>query len=315
MKSIKYILIIASFFFVKNGYCQGSVKLYISDILQQELRMTMERNASLFLTELNKAWSDKTDINLSEGIILSSFEDKLSKMWESAPFYIPEEIIIQPVFKQQDGSYSIRNIPVYFISKEGQIYEECVIKFSPSGLIEELKIGLPVHQYQSLIKESKDSIDSINREMILSFIETFRTSYNQKDIKFIQTVFSDEALIIVGRVIETTGEGSAFEQQVEYLQFNKGDYIARLRTIFNANEWINVVFEDIRIDRHPKYPFMYGVYLTQYYSSSLYSDTGYLFLMIDFRDEDVPVIHVRTWEPKNQITENERFEMGLIEIF
>ena len=38
--------------------------------------------------------------------------------------------------------------------------------------------------------------------------------------------------------------------------------------------------------------------LHQLYSSSTYSDDGYLFLLWDFRDEENPKIHVRTWQPK-----------------
>ena len=78
----------------------------------------------------------------------------------------------------------------------------------------------------------KDDIDNANRETILNFVENFRTSYNRKDIDYINTVFSDQALIIVGRVIENTGEESAYQQQVEYLQFTKGEYIERLEKLF-----------------------------------------------------------------------------------
>lgn len=294
---------------------QEAVQVYISDFTQHELRQTMEANASAFLTELNRAWSNQDEPRLSNENVSSTFHSDLDRMWQTAPFYIPDDLIIQPVISQSDGYYELRNIPLYFLIEDEEVYEEGVIRFSPSGLIMEIKIGLPMHRYQTLLQQSQDSVDGENREIILSFLETFRTSYNQKNIDFLDSVFSDEALIIVGRVVESTGEESVFEQQVEYLQFNKEDYIERLRTIFNANSWIKVEFEEIRIDRHPRHNHMYGVYLTQYYNSSIYSDTGYLFLMIDFRNQEEPLIHVRTWEPKNEIPEHNRFEMGVLEIF
>lgn len=302
-------------------YGQNGVKVYISDFSQHDVRQKMEANASHFLSEVNRAWSDNDQPKPNDKMVATTFNDDLSRMWQTAPFYVPEDIIIQPIIQQRDGYYEIRNVPLYFLidsesdEEREEVYEEGVIRFSPSGLITEFRIGLPMYRYQSLIQQSKDSVDGENREMILSFIEIFRTSYNQKDINFIESVFSDEALIIVGRVIEGTGEESVFGQQVEYLQFNKEDYIDRLRTIFDANSWIKVSFEDIKIDRHPRHQYMYGVYLTQDYTSSIYSDTGYLFLMIDFRKQEEPLIHVRTWEPKNEIPESNRFEMGLIEIF
>ena len=306
---------------VDRIYGQDSIEVYISDFSQHEIRQKMESNASHFLSELNLAWSSNKQPEPNENWLSSSYHEDLIKMWQTAPFYVPEDVIIQPIIQQVGGFYEMRNIPLYFLNdsetdEEGeQVYEEGVIRFNPSGLIVEFRIGLPIHRYQSLIQQSKDSVDGENREMILSFIETFRTSYNKKDIDFIESVFSEEALIIVGRVVEATGEESVFEQQVEYLQFNKENYIERLRTIFYANTWIDVNFEDIQIDRHPKHQNMYGVYLTQNYRSSIYSDTGFLFLLIDFRKQEEPMIHVRTWEPKSEVHENNRFQMGSIEIF
>ena len=37
--------------------------------------------------------------------------------------------------------------------------------------------------------------------------------------------------------------------------------------------------------------------LHQGYTSDHYHDDGYLFLLWDFRDEQQPQIHVRTWQP------------------
>ena len=293
-----------------------SVQVYLADFTRHELRITMEANASHVLTEINRAWNRQETPQHTSTSITETARSELQTMWETAAFYIPDEVIIQTIVQQTDGYYEMRNLPLYFLTESGEeIYEEGVLRFTPSGMIDEVRIGLPMHQYQSLIQQSKDEVDGENREMILSFVEAFRTAYNTKNLDFINNVFSDEALIIVGRVVESTGEQSAFEQQVEYLQFNKDEYIARLRTIFDANTWIDVGFEEIKIDRHPRLEHIYGVYLTQYYTSSIYSDTGYLFLMIDFRLPEEPMIHVRTWEPKNSVPEGDRFEMGLIELF
>ena len=61
---------------------------------------------------------------------------------------------------------------------------------------------------------------------------------------------------------------------------------------------------------HPKYPQVYGVNLKQSWTSSNYSDQGYLFLMIDFRDEKKPVIHVRSWQPLKDTPSEEVIELG-----
>ena len=38
--------------------------------------------------------------------------------------------------------------------------------------------------------------------------------------------------------------------------------------------------------------------MKQGWRSDTYSDIGYVFLLIDFKDEMNPMIHVRTWQPE-----------------
>ena len=56
-------------------------------------------------------------------------------------------------------------------------------------------------------------------------------------------------------------------------------------------------FSDFKILRHPTVPGIYGVTLRQKYACDTYSDDGYLFLLWDFRNPSMPLIHVRTWQP------------------
>jgi hypothetical protein len=116
-------------------------------------------------------------------------------------------------------------------------------------------------------------------------------------------------------VVQNTGQQSAFEQQVEYLQFTKDEYVERLGNLFAVNTWIEVGFSEITIFRHPRRESFYGVNLTQFYNSSVYSDVGYLFLLIDFRNPEEPMIHVRTWQPKYATPESDVFSLGDMEIF
>lgn len=295
---------------------QSEVEVFVADFANHELRVRMEANASALLSEINAAWNEDREIRPDGGFVIPGFHPALKEMWETARFYVPDDVIIESAARLQSGPYEMRNIPLYFIDPDGEEhYEEGVIQFTPSGMISEFRIGLPAHRYQELMRQGQDDIDSANRHMILSFVENFRTAYNRKDLAFIENVFSDQALIIVGRVVQNTGESSAFEQQVEYLQFTKDEYIERLGRLFSINTWIDVGFSDIRILRHPRHPHMYGVNLTQYYNSSIYSDVGYLFLLIDFRKPEEPMIHVRTWQPQHATPEEDVFVLGDMEIF
>lgn len=70
-----------------------------------------------------------------------------------------------------------------------------------------------------------------------------------------------------------------------------------MQSIFASNSYIKVTFDEIKVMRHPTNKDFYGVTLHQGYTSNRYHDDGYLFLLWDFRDESMPQIHVRTWQP------------------
>lgn len=143
--------------------------------------------------------------------------------------------------------------------------------------------------------------DADNRRMILNYCEHLRTSYTTKDIDFLRQVFSDQALIIVGHVVKTADNNSAAgiegDEKVTLSLKTKKEYLERLEKVFAANKKIDVKFTDFRIMRHPTMEGIYGVSMKQEYTSDRYSDDGYLFILWDFRNESMPLIHVRTWQP------------------
>ena len=163
----------------------------------------------------------------------------------------------------------------------------------------------PFYNEAAKILAGKLSVDDAQRRrVILNYCEHFRTAYTTKDIDFLRQVFSEQALIIVGNVVRTkAGSEGKFmpASRVEYNIRTKKEYISRLSKAFAANKNISVKFSDFRIMRHPTMDGIYGVVLRQQYKSDRYADDGYLFLLWDFRNESMPLIHVRTWQPAETI--------------
>lgn len=148
--------------------------------------------------------------------------------------------------------------------------------------------------------------DAQKRRMILNYCEHLRTAYTTKDIDFLKQVFSEQALIIVGNVVSAKPEEDGKylpEERVTYNIRTKQEYIERIGKAFAANRKIDVQFSDFHIMRHPTVAGIYGVSLRQQYKSDRYGDDGYLFLLWDFRDKSMPVIHVRTWQPTATIND------------
>lgn len=173
--------------------------------------------------------------------------------------------------------------------------------------LKEMAQSNPFYKEASKIMQGKLSeTDAKCRHMILNYCEHFRTAYTTKDIDFLRQVFSNNALIIVGNIVKPMANDNKYqsEPKVSYAIHSKRDYIARLSKVFAVNKKIDVKFSGFRIMRHPTMDGIYGVTLRQQYKSDRYSDDGYLFLLWDFRDKSMPLIHVRTWQPAKAIGES-----------
>lgn len=167
--------------------------------------------------------------------------------------------------------------------------------------------GHPFHKEAlKILNNNLEESDSISRRKILSYCEHLRTSYTTKDIDFLRQVFSDNALIIVGNVVKTGKKwDGGSDTKVTYAVRSKHSYLSRLDEVFKANKTIKMDFSDFHIMRHPSMKGIYGVSLRQKYATDKYSDDGYLFLLWDFRNPSMPLIHVRTWQPHRIVAEGE----------
>ena len=163
-----------------------------------------------------------------------------------------------------------------------------------------------------ILKGKLTETDASRRRQILNYCEHLRTAYTTKDIDFLRQVFSDEALIIVGNVVKESATTASIgsDSRVTYALHTKRDYLSRLAKVFAINKTVDVKFSDFRIMRHPTKDGIYGVSLRQRYSSDRYSDDGWLFLLWDFRNPSMPLIHVRTWQPSATVGSSE----GVIDI-
>lgn len=265
------------------------------------VKSKIETNASALLTEINKAHKENRDIDISGVSHTPSLNRPISMLWENCHFFCLDEKIVENCLETGSG-YQIRNLPFLMTPTEGddlkEEYQEGVINFDREGNIESLYLTISSNLYMSVVKKGKDVADLRRRQLILDYVERFRTAYNQKDLAFLEQVFSDDALIITGKVIsQKASDGIRLPDKIIYRKYTKKEYLDRLRISFRSKSYIRVSFDEITVKRHPTLADFYGVTLHQGYSSSNYHDDGYLFLLWDFQNESQPKIHVRTWQP------------------
>ena len=307
MRATKLIWLVVLVFLPLLSFSQQITRLIISSMANPELKAQIELNISTFLTECNRASCEKDKPRAHIMAITKEAKDELSRIWNNSGFACTESELIVNIVRNPDGNYELRGIPIVFCNDDSgdDDSNELVLILTPTGLLSGIKVAIEKEQYSRLLLESDNVKDRRLREVILSFVETYRTAYNRKDLDYINTVFSEDAIIIVGRLIKTQknlpdkmGQTLLTKDQVELIRLSKTEYIKNLQTCFKKNHYIKVAFQDFNITRHPKFPEIYGVTLRQKWSSSTYSDDGYLFLMIDFKDETKPLIWVRSWQPE-----------------
>jgi hypothetical protein len=214
----------------------------------------------------------------------------------------------QMIARQKGEYYDIRSVTVRVVlgGTQASDLQSLIFTFSKGGKIVSVRSVLPNYDYQSVIARGTSPRDSLTRGLILDFLERFRIAYNTKDIDFLEKVYSEEAVIIVGTILKEKEGADDYMRRtllspakVKLIQLSKQEYLEGLRQrAFKQNAFINVRFEDLEILQHEKIPYIYGVTCKQEWRSSGYTDTGYLFLMMDFRVTAEPVIHVRSWQPK-----------------
>jgi len=280
-----------------------TVTFTISDGLSNEaLRARIDKNLSSLLSSFNLAYEQSSAPDFSAVSITPDAADAIRMLWENMPFHCEETEIVERILTTYSG-FQVRNVPIELKTDSGgNDYQELVIDMEADGKVSRVNLALQSHLYRKVISDGTEVTDLRRRQMILDYVEQFRTAYNRKDIDFLENVFSDDALIITGKVIRRKpGDRVAVLKEtpeIVYTQQRKHEYIEKLRTrVFPAAKYIHVTFTDIRVSKHPSIDGYYGVMLRQGYQSSNYSDDGYLFMIWDFRDESHPQIHVRTWQP------------------
>ena len=292
---------------VSTAHADGQFKI-VEGISDNHLKTTMESNVNEMLSLFNDAASlHAKSVKLSKEKFTKEAVKEIGLIWKGSPMVFPSVNIMSRCLKTSHG-YQVRGIPIDIAeADENEKRQELTVDFLSNGKICNVAIAIDMHRYDQIMAEKSSDIDYTRRQVIIDFVENFRTAYNRKDIKLLNSVFSDKALIITGKVVSEKPNSdidrlTLKNNKVVYIKQTKQEYIQKLTRIFKLNNFVNVKFEDIDVVQHPKYDDIYGVTLKQYWHPSHYSDEGYLFLMIDFRDADKPLIQVRTWQPyKNNV--------------
>lgn len=208
-----------------------------------------------------------------------------------------------------------RSVPMKFTFKNNKraFVEDVTFTFNKDEKIESVAFGLDKTARDDIFNRDAAAWNDSVRMVIATFLENYKTAFALKRLDYIQSIFDDDAIIIVGHVTKHAnkkGENQRYidNEMVKYTRQDKATYLKNLEKSFASNEFINIRFTDNEVKKMGKGGETYGIQIHQDYYSSTYGDTGYLFLMVDLNEMDAPVIKVRTWQPNRDPNINGNFE-------
>lgn len=301
---MKKIIVIISFFVSSLGIFAQDIKFTVVDGIQnQTVKNRMERGISQLLSEINHACAQERSLRLDNIDMVLSGKTSLQALWKNLHFLCEDNEIVERCLTSAEG-YVIRNIYTRvnpMISDYNDEPERALtIRLTREGQIASVAMAASDAVYGRIMGQGEVVTDLERRITILSFVENYRSFYDEKDLNSIKRVFSDDAIIITGTVPmkrSVSNDMTSWREQIKYKVQNKPQYLNSLAANFNRNKYIKVTFSDVEVVRHPANPNYYGVTLHQHWKSSTYEDDGYLLLIWEFNDGEEPIIHYRTWQP------------------
>lgn len=290
----------------QKPYSPTEFKFKSGSLYSKTLQSTIENELSYLFTEFNKASANNTfpTIDGSKILIDEAAKQNINSLWNNSPFYcIDSKIDIIPITKMNGTNHIfINGIRVVLKNNKDKI-EEAELEI-------ECKYGKIMYfcftlKNTILLKINHLSeTDSCRIAFIEDFLMNVKNYYCTKNIKEIEKVYSEDAIIITGKVLERKAINSDGivvynTKSYTYCQYTKKEYLLNLTNCFNLNEYVKVDFDSIEISKpiYSQDSRLLTLRLKQFWNSTTYSDIGYLFLVIQFYDNPIypPKISVRTW--------------------
>ena len=275
---------------------QSVVELPITKVYEDSVAVTSERKQAVLLKRMESV--EKAIREKDYAAVKPLFTDEGYTSFLQLVKYGNASIVGKPQYSFLDfGSRTLcRSITMQFCFKNNKKFiENVTFRFNADNLVESLAFTLSDVAESDILQ--KGNWNPGSRLTLMTFLEDYQTAYALGREDYLEKIFSDKALIIVGHEVmeRVLDDGVKVIGRVDYDTLSKKQYITRLKKHFATKEFINLNFTETDFQRATNNCEMYGIRVRQEYFSSNYCDVGYLFLLVDLRNE-LPIIHVRAWQ-------------------
>ena len=266
--NMRRIVILVTLLVFSIGAVAQDIKMTIVDGIQNKtVKARIERGISELLSEINRACAQERSLQLDNIDMALSGKKSLQALWQNLHFLCEDNQIVERCLTSAEG-YVIRNIYTQVNPMIEDYSDEperaLTIRLTRDGQIASVAMAASDAVYGRIMEQGLSVTDLERRTTILSFVENYRSFYDEKDLNSIDRVFSDDAIIITGTVPmqrNVSSDMGSWREQIKYKVQNKPQYLSSLAANFKRNKYIKVTFSDVEVVRHPANPNYYGVTL------------------------------------------------------
>ena len=216
-------------FLALNVSAQYTTDFRVTEVEDDELAANIDLAISGLLTAFNNAQGNGDVPHIAGLDVTPEVEQTILKLWADCPFRCVDTEVVERATKTPRGEYEVRNIPLLMVPIEGQSkdvswkkYQEGVFVLDKNGMVTDFNLALDANLYIKVMSSALTVDDVIRRQLILEYVERFRNAYNLKDLDFLETIFSDDDLIISGKVVKRVkSEVRISNTDIVYKKHNK----------------------------------------------------------------------------------------------
>ena len=167
----------------------------VDGIQNQTIKSRMERGISALLSEINRACAQERPLQLEKVDMALSGKRSLEALWRNLHFLCEDNQIVERCLTSAEG-YVIRNIYTQVNPMIEDYSDEperaLTIRLTRDGQIASVAMAASDAVYGRIMEQGLSVTDMERRTTILSFVENYRSFYDEKDLNAIDRIFSDD---------------------------------------------------------------------------------------------------------------------------
>lgn len=190
-------------------------------------------------------------------------------------------------FKGANGNVVARGLQMSFSFKSGTkktFVEDVVFTFDKDKKIKNVAFGLGDIAENDILCKYAPGWKDETRELIMEFMESYKTAYCLKRLDYIRSIFADDAIIIIGNVARPRSKQASNQERpvslegqnvIRYNRYSKDEYLRNLERCFKRNEFINIRFSNNEVQWLEKYDKeeLFAIQIGQEYNSTTYGES------------------------------------------